>query len=48
MNIKIDDSLMGKIIGRNGNLINSIRTIMQEASSLRDGKFVKLEVNKED
>ncbi len=46
INVKVSDSDMGKLIGRDGKIINSIRTIIQEASSLRDSKFVKVEVIK--
>ena len=37
--ISSDD--MGKVIGKNGKIINSIRTIVQASSSLGDNKKVK-------
>ena len=41
--ISSDD--MGKVIGKNGKIINSIRTIVQAASSLEDNKKVKINVD---
>ena len=41
--ISSDD--MGKVIGKNGQIINSIRTIVQAASSLGDNKRVKINVD---
>ena len=36
---------MGKVIGKNGKTINSIRTIVQASSSLEDNKKVKINVD---
>ena len=36
---------MGKVIGRNGKIINSIRTIVQASSSIYDNKKVKINVD---
>lgn len=36
---------MGKVIGKNGKIINSIRTIVQASSSLGDNKKVKINVD---
>ena len=41
--ISSDD--MGKVIGKNGKIINSIRTIVQASSSLEDNKKVKINVD---
>ena len=41
--ISADD--MGKVIGKNGKIINSIRTIVQASSSLEDNKKVKINVD---
>lgn len=41
--ISADD--MGKVIGKNGKIINSIRTIVQAASSLGDNKKIKINVD---
>lgn len=36
---------MGKVIGKNGKIINSIRTIVQASSSLEENKKVKINVD---
>ena len=36
---------MGKVIGRNGKIINSIRTIVQASYSIYDNKKVKINVD---
>ena len=41
--ISSDD--MGKVIGKNGKIINSIRTIVKASSSLEDNKKVKINVD---
>ena len=41
--ISSDD--MGKVIGKNGKIINSVRTIVQAASSLGDNKRVRINVD---
>ena len=41
--ISSDD--MGKVIDKNGKIINSIRTIVQASSSLEDNKKVKINVD---
>ena len=43
--VLISSSDMGKVIGKNGKIINSIRTIVQAASSLEDNKRVKIIVD---
>ena len=46
--IKIDVSVSNedvkRVIGRDGKVIQSIRTLVQEASTLRDNKYVKVEI----
>lgn len=44
--VLINESDIGRIIGKNGNVINSIRTLVQESSSLKDNKFVKIKIDK--
>ena len=36
---------MGKVIGKNGKIINSIRTIVAAASSLEDNKKVRINID---
>ena len=43
--VLISSSDLGKVIGKNGKIINSIRTIVQAASSLEDNKKVKINVD---
>ena len=43
--VLISSSDMGKVIGKNGKIINSIRTIIQAASSLAVNKRVKINVD---
>ena len=41
--ISSDD--MGRVIGKDGKIINSIRTVVQAASSLEDNKKVRINVD---
>ena len=43
--VLISNDDMGKVIGKNGKIINSIRTIVQASSSLEDNKKVKINVD---
>ena len=43
--VLISNDDMGKVIGKNGKIINSIRTIVQASSSLEDNKPVKINVD---
>ena len=43
--VLISNDDMGKVIGKNGKIINSIRTIIQASSSLEDNKKVKINVD---
>ena len=43
--VLISSEDMGKVIGKNGKIINSIRTIVQASSSLEDNKKVKINAN---
>ena len=42
--VLISNEDMGKVIGKDGKIINSIRTIVQASSSLEDNKKVKINV----
>lgn len=41
----IPDSEMSKVIGKNGNVINSIRTIVQASAHLEDNKKVSINID---
>ena len=43
--VLISNDDMGKVIGKNGKIINSIRTIVQASSSLEDNKKVLINVD---
>ena len=43
--VLISNDDMGKVIGKNGKIINSIRTLVQASSSLEDNKKVKINVD---
>ena len=37
---------MGRVVGKNGNAARALRTLVQTASSLEGGKFVKIDIDK--
>jgi len=43
--IMIPEAEMSKVIGRNGSIINSIRTIVQASSYIKDNKKIKINVD---
>lgn len=43
--VMIDDSDMGRVIGKGGKVANSIRTIVQASSYLRDNKKVRINID---
>lgn len=43
--VLISNDDIGKVIGKNGKIINSIRTLIQASSSLEDNKKVKINVD---
>lgn len=42
--ILVNEEDMGKVIGRNGKIANSIRTLVQASSYLQDNKRVKINI----
>lgn len=46
IDIRVNESDIKKVIGKDGRVIQAIRTLIQEASSLRDNKYVKVEIKK--
>ena len=45
LEVLVSENDTGKVIGRNGKIINSIRTIVQASSSIYDNKKVKINVD---
>lgn len=43
--VVVSESDLGKVIGRNGRTINSIRTIVQASASLNGGRKVRINVD---
>ena len=42
----VDDSDMGRVIGKEGRTANAIRTLVQASSALADNKYVKIDIDK--
>ena len=44
--VMVDDSDMGRVIGKAGRTANAIRTLVQASSALSDNKYVKIDIDK--
>ena len=44
--VLVSDSDIGRVIGKNGRTANAIRTLVQTSSSLKDNKYVKINIDK--
>ena len=44
--VMVDDSDMGRVIGKEGRTANAIRTLVQASSALKDNKYVKIDIDK--
>ncbi len=44
--VMIAEDDMGRVIGKNGRTANAIRTLIQASSSLKDNKYVKIDIDK--
>ncbi len=44
--VLVSDTDMGRVIGKNGKTANAIRTLVQASSSLKDNKYVKINIDK--
>jgi len=43
--VMVNESDMGHVIGKGGKIANSIRTLVQASSSLKDGKTVRINID---
>ena len=44
--VMIAEEDMGRVIGKNGRCANAIRTLIQASSSIKDNKYVKIDIDK--
>lgn len=44
--VLVDETDLGRVIGKNGKTANAIRTLIQASSSLKDRKYVKINIDK--
>ena len=44
--VMVDDSDMGRVIGKEGRTANAIRTLVQASSALNNNKYVKIDIDK--
>lgn len=44
--VLVSEEDLGKVIGKNGKVANALRTLIQANSSLKDNKFVKINIDK--
>ena len=44
--VMVDESDMGRVIGREGRTANAIRTLVQASSALHDNKYIKIDIDK--
>ncbi len=44
--VVVKEEDMGRVIGKNGKTANAIRTLVQASSSLKDHKYIKIDIDK--
>ena len=44
--VMVDEDDMGRVIGKGGRCANAIRTLVQASSSLKENKYVKIDIDK--
>ncbi len=44
--VVVSEEDIGRVIGKEGKCANAIRTLVQASSSLKDNKFVKIDIDK--
>jgi len=44
--VMVDESDIGRVIGKGGRTANAIRTLVQASSALKDNKYIKIDIDK--
>lgn len=44
--VMVSESDMGRVIGKGGRIANAIRTLVQASSTLKDNKYIKIDIDK--
>lgn len=44
--VMVNEEDMGRVIGKSGKTSNAIRTLVQASSSLKENKYVKIDIDK--
>lgn len=44
--VMVNESDIGRVIGKEGRTANAIRTLVQASSSLKDNKYIKIDIDK--
>lgn len=44
--VMVSEEDMGRVVGKDGNAAKALRTLVQTASSLEGGKFIKIDIDK--
>lgn len=44
--VMVAEEDMGRVIGKNGKCANALRTLIQASSSLKENKYVKIDIDK--
>lgn len=44
--VMVAEEDMGRVVGKDGNAAKALRTLVQTASSLEGGKFIKIDIDK--
>lgn len=44
--VMVDSSDMGRVIGKSGRTANAIRTLVQASSALNDNKYIRIDIDK--
>lgn len=44
--VMVSEDDMGRVIGKSGKTANAIRTLIQASSTLKDNKYVKIDIDK--